>query len=362
MFEIDFYRLSEQHIIQMAGQKLRTNMDDWEKQIWQFILQWFDNSIASIPVFTSGSTGKPKRIEHTRSAMMNSALLTCEALKLEPGNNALLCLPVGKIGGMMMIVRSVVNKMNLVCIKPSSTPLSHMPAQPHIDFAAFTPMQFHEITSNYSVFRKAETITKVILGGEDVRAELLANIRKLNNDVYVTFGMTETISHIALKRLTGKEPDRNFKVLEGIKVSVNAKDCLVIEAPALGQPRLETNDLVRLVAENEFKWLGRTDHVINSGGVKIYPEEIEQQLAEFIEAPFFVTSVPDALSGERLALALEMTILTPLEEDELKAAFNSLEKLHRPKEIFFIPHFSRTENGKIKRKESLLLIERRAAF
>jgi O-succinylbenzoic acid--CoA ligase len=354
MFEIDFYSTSEAAIIELAQQKLLTVDEHWEQQVWQFIVDWFNPSIPAIAVFTSGSTGPPKQIEHTKAAMIFSAQQTCTALSLKHGNRALLCLPVNKISGMMMVVRSIYNKMKLVCIKPSTTPLTEIPENADIDFAAFTPMQFHGITRSYPVFLKAEKIKKIILGGEDVRAELVQNIQKLENEIYITFGMTETISHIALKRLNGPSPDKNFKVLPGIHIAAGENGCLIIEAPQLGQPRLVTNDVVSVEGENEFQWLGRVDNVINTGGIKIYPEEIEQQLVNTIEAPYFITSQKDITGGEKLILVLEMILLKPEEKEELREAFSKLEKRHRPKQVILIPHFARTSNGKIKRRESFL--------
>jgi O-succinylbenzoic acid--CoA ligase len=354
MFEIDFFSQSPETIVQLASEKLRTADEEWEKQIWQFIIDWFNPAITSIKVFTSGSTGTPKQVTHTKSAMMNSAAATCTALQLKPGSRALLCLPVNKISGMMMVVRSIHNKMKLICIRPSSTPLQELTDEQQIDFAAFTPMQFHGVVTDINIFKKANQINKIILGGEDVRAGLLNPIQQLKSEVYITFGMTETISHIALKRLNGPKPDINFKVLTGIDISINDRNCLVISAPALGQSHLVTNDVVKLVGESEFQWLGRIDNVINSGGVKIQPEEIEQQLLNLIKYPYFIASVADKILGEKLVIALETPMLRPEEKNELVNAFTKLEKLHRPKLILLIPQFARTENGKIKRMESLL--------
>lgn len=354
MFEIDFYTQSETAIVRHANERLLTSTEDWEKQIWQFVIDWFDPAITTIPIFTSGSTGVPKKIEHTKAAMLYSASLTCTTLNLKPGNRALLNLPVNKISGIMMVVRSIYQKMWLTCIKPSTTPLQKLTDEQHFDFAAFTPMQFNEITNNHSCFEKAGHIKKIILGGEDIRPGLALHILKLKNEVYSTFGMTETISHIALKRLNGAKPDKNFKALQGITISVDERSCLTIEAPMLGQPYLVTNDVVSIEGPDEFKWLGRIDNVINSGGIKIYPEEIEQQLAKTIEAPYFIASKPDSLTGQKLVLILEKASLKPEEITELKTALAQVEKIHRPKQVLLVPHFSRTTNGKIKRNESIL--------
>ena len=354
MFEIDFFSQSEQAVINMANEKLRIAGDDWEKQIWQFVSNWYNTSITSIQLSTSGSTGVPKQITHSKSAMLSSAAATCNALNLQAGSTALLCLPINKIGGMMMIVRSILNKMKLVCIKPSTTPFQTLPDTFKIDFAAFTPMQFYEVIANRYSYNKANKMAKIILGGEDLKLESIPFIRQLKCEVYTTFGMTETISHIALKRINGDSPDVNFKVLPGINVSVDDRSCLVIEAPQLGQPHLVTNDVISLVGKNEFQWLGRADNVINSGGVKIYPEEIERQLLKALTTPYFISSLPDSKSGEQVVLALETDKLSEIEKGRLTSILGNLGKLSRPKRAVLIPLFIRTENGKLKRKESLL--------
>ena len=353
MFEIDFSSFSNEALLETARKKLASGSEGWDEEIWQFITTWFNPEIKTISVFTSGSTGVPKEIAHTKQAMLNSAEATCLALELKRGNRALLCLPVNKISGMMMLVRCMHQKMKMVCIKPSAKPLSEIPEELKIDFAAFTPMQFSEITTVYASFRKADRIGKIILGGEQVNSFLLQHIQRLESSVYITFGMTETISHIALKKLNGSNPDSKFKALPGIALSIDDRGCLCIEAPQLNQPYLVTNDLVALNGNNEFTWLGRVDNVINSGGIKIYPEELEQQLAELIETPFFIASIPDNVSGEKVVLVMESNEFKASDLPILQSKLAALEKVKRPKEVLLISKFSRTGNGKVKRKESL---------
>jgi O-succinylbenzoic acid--CoA ligase len=353
MFYIEFSSLSNADLAELALKRLTESIEEWEKNIWQFISDLVNPSISSIKVFTSGSTGAPKEIEHSKQAMLNSAAATCKALQLQAHNTALLCLPVNKIGGMMMVVRAMHCRLNLYCLKPSANPLKELPDELKIDFAAFTPMQLHGLENDYAFFRKAERIEKIILGGENTPAELLQNISRLLNRVYATFGMTETVSHIALKKLNGKDADAHFHVLDGIKISADENDCLVIEAPALGQPHLVTNDIIRMISTNQFDWLGRTDNVINSGGVKIHPEEIEQKLQYHIQPAFFCGALPDVRTGEKLVLAIEMENLSNKDKQELIQVLSGLDKLKRPKSILLFDRFERTGTGKIKRKETL---------
>ena len=184
-------------------------------------------------------------------------------------------------------------------------------------------------------------------------AETFAVIGTMPNNVYHTFGMTETISHIALKKLSGYAPDKFYTTLSGITVEADERGCLIIKAPAIGQPHLLTNDAVSLISPTQFEWLGRIDHVINSGGIKIYPEEIEQKLQAYIDKPFFIAGLPDEKTGTKLVLVVETDSLTDAEKNSLQAAFNVLDKFQKPREILMVGRFERTENGKIKRRISM---------
>lgn len=353
MFTIDLSTLTAVQVQQLADDKLSSDLREWEKNIWQFLSDWFNPSVEAIAVETSGSTGKPKTIAHRKEFMRNSARMTCEALQLKKASTALLCLPANKISGIMMLVRAIENQMNLICIEPSVNPLSKLNDETKIDFAALTPMQFMETLQNYEVFRRADGISCIILGGEGIGNELYQNIRKMNNAVYATFGMTETISHIALKRLTGKVPEIFFRLLSGISLSIDGKSCMVINAPLLGQTNLITNDVINLISETEFEWRGRADNVINSGGMKLYPENIEEIIRPDITVPFFITAVPDSLAGQRPGLVIERENITKEELDKLKVYVNKLDKKIQPKLLYLVPKFLNANNGKLRREETL---------
>lgn len=355
MLSIDFASLSGEEIISLSESKLRSPLADWQRHIWEFVALWMDDGATNIPVFTSGSTGAPQSIVHSKDAMLQSAEMTAATLGLQQGADAFLCLPAGKISGMMMLVRSMANRMNLVCVKPSLHPLQEMTEHPEIDFAAFTPMQFSDIIQDENVWRRAEKIRKVILGGEDIRYGLMERIREMKNEVYATFGMTETISHIALKRLNGSRPDLYYKTLPGIRVSADENYRLMIHAPKLGLENLLTKDMVQIISDTEFEWLGRMDHVINRGGIKIYPEEIEKKLQPFIPHPFFMAELSPGTTDARLALMIEAAELSNAALKQIEEAFSTLDKWSRPREILKCTAFRRTDNGKIKRRETLAL-------
>ena len=210
-------------------------------------------------------------------------------------------------------MRSIWNKMDLYCIRPTTDPLCQVADKDKFDFAAFTPSQLFEFDKHR---KHIERIRKMLIGGEDISNRLLANLRLLSNAAYTTFGMTETISHIALRRLNGIHPDHHFKTLRGISVSIDGKKSLVIEAPELGIHRLITNDAVHLFSPTEFEWLGRMDNLINSGGVKIYPEQIEEQLKQQIAIPFFITGIENDRTGQEVAIAVEKKAVTLQETNE----------------------------------------------
>jgi o-succinylbenzoate---CoA ligase len=353
MFLIPFSSLTNEELSLHAAEKLAMDLSDWEQEIWQFINNWMNPSIDYINVFTSGSTGFPKEIKHCKGVVLNSARLTCNALQLKPGDKALLCLPANKISGMMMIVRSIWSKMDLYCIRPSADPLSDIPVKEKIELAAFTPMQLFAIDKDPKKRKRVEKISKIIIGGDEIPAKLVNSIRDMKNMAYATFGMTETISHIALRTLNGQSPDNAFTTLPGITVSTDEGDRLVIEAPELGVRHLVTNDVVNLISSTKFHWLGRKDNLINSGGVKLFPEQIEEHLKTFLKIPFFITGIESPRSGQEVAIAIERKTFTRTEANDLKKQFETLSKLETPKAILTIPEFTRTDTGKIKRSDSL---------
>lgn len=353
MFTIRFADLSFAEVAEQAKQRLLEPISDWEKDIWQFIITWADNNITEIEVYTSGSTGTPKPVKHNKQAMLASAQMTCETLNIPKGSNALLCLPATKIGGIMMIVRSIFNQMNLTCMQPTSTPFNSLPINHNINFAAFTPMQARSSDLSYEAFKKFEGIATVILGGETITESLTKHLKIANNSIYSTFGMTETISHIAIKKINGLLPDKNYKTLNGVSVAANADDCLIIDAPAISIHNLLTNDLVNIISPNEFSWLGRIDNVINTGGIKIYPEAIEQKLLPNMATPFFVIGMADDKTGQKPVLVIELESLNAYEMVELKEKIAQLNKHERPRTVYLIPEFARTGTGKINRKATI---------
>ena len=317
----------------------KANLEELElenKDIYLFLKNWFDNN-ETIAIKTSGSTGTPKTIQVEKNKMIASAKSTCSYLSLDSNKTGLLCLPPTYIGGMMMLVRAMVANFNLITVEPSKTPLGNTNST--INFTAMTPYQMeHSLESDEN---KISSIDTIILGGAPISSSLKEKIKALPNVVYETFGMTETLSHIALKEI--KHSDY-FQVLAPTTISVNKNQCLVIDAPHLGISSLNTNDVVELQSPTSFKWLGRKDFVVNSGGIKIHPEQLEEQISEITglsEDYFLITSIYSETLGEQVILFYK--------KEFDKEKLSQLPKYHRPKESHFLSDFEYTANGKINR-------------
>ncbi|ESU24779.1 menE protein [Flavobacterium enshiense DK69] len=301
----------------------------------KFVLEWFDEN-NYVEVTTSGTTGTSKIIRLKKEAMVNSALATAAFFDLKSNCKALHCLPMQYIAGKMMLVRAMVLGWDLDFVKPDSRPLDGN--EKNYDFAAMVPLQVE------NSIEQLHLVKKVIIGGAKLNPDLSNKLKQLPADFYETYGMTETITHIAAKRIQ----DTAFSVLPGIVISTDERNCLVIDAPRLSDIKIVTNDVVELQDGSKFVWLGRFDNVINSGGVKLFPERIEEKLGRKIPYRFFVIGKPDTSLGEKLVLVIESS---PYELET--SLFDDLGKFEKPKEILFVPKFSETETGKIKRAETI---------
>ena len=333
-FKLNGYHLNKVDLCRVAYSFIKEGAD-FEIPVGDFLLDWFDSK-TYIEMETSGSTGIPKKIRVEKQAMVNSALATGDFFNLSPGDKALQCLPVKYVAGKMMLVRSFILGLDLDFVSPSSHPLKNNTTI--YDFVAMVPLQ----AQNSLI--ELKNVKKLIVGGAKISPILENDLSALPGQVFETFGMTETISHIAAKRV-GEEA---FTVLPNVTISYDENKCLVIHAPHISDEVIITNDLVKLIDENKFIFLGRSDNVINSGGVKLIPEQIESKLASKIAGRFFIHSAEDAVLGEKIILVVEG------EQYNIdNSIFDDLDKYEKPKEIIFIPKFKETANGKIIRKESL---------
>lgn len=316
-------------------------LDRDESPIWkdvqQFMAEWF-NADDEIFLQTSGSTGKPKSISVKKEWLKNSAKLTANTFGLKTGDSALLCLPMKYIAGKMMVVRALELGLNLKVVEPSSKPLEGLDDQ--IDFAAMVPLQ---LENSIDQLKKVKTL---IVGGGQVNRQLAEKLQSVSTQVYETYGMTETLTHVAIKPLNGPNKSDVFHALDEIYFEIDERWCLVIHAPILNPEPVVTNDLVDLIDKKTFRWLGRFDNVINSGGVKIIPEVVEAKLAEAIpDRRYFVAGFPDEQLGQKVVLVVEGEVI------EIK--IESLEKYEHSKAIYFLTEFIETESGKINRTKTI---------
>jgi O-succinylbenzoic acid--CoA ligase len=315
----------------------------------EFLKDWFSESVF-IEVKTSGSTGKPKWIQLKKEFMANSALATGDFFDLQEKTTALLCMSVEYIAGKMMLVRALVLGWEIDVVEPKSNPLKALNKM--YDFSAMVPMQLQNSLS------EIEKIKKIIVGGGIVSNELEKQIQGVSTEVFSTFGMTETITHIAVKKLnqfnnvTSRRVEKSHYIsLPNVTISLDKRNCLVIDAPKVSEGQIITNDVVELISEKAFNWLGRFDNVINSGGIKLHPEEIEKKLSQIIEQRFFVAGIPDETLGEKLILIIEGR---PYEVNLNNT--KSLSKFEIPKKIYFVAEFIETETNKIQRRKTLNLL------
>lgn len=321
-----------------------------------FIREWLSGQ-KNFTLNTSGSTGTPKTISVTREQMIASARLTEKAVKLEKFSNALVCIDTKYIGGKMMLVRCFVTGMRIWALDPCACPLQKIPVDLCVNFAAFVPLQIKSmLVSKHPHLLNNPDVA--IIGGAPLDEKTVVNLQDLLCKFYATYGMTETISHVALRTLNGVDRTEEFYALPEIKLEKNDNDCLVIETPYLSD-KVITNDIVAMKRPGGFKWLGRLDNVINSGGVKVIPEKVEAAIEKlFFEAgisnEFFIHGLPDDKLGTMVGLVLETTgNANNLVEKILPNISSELSLYERPRVLLVSPGFIRTENGKLNRMKSL---------
>lgn len=320
----------------------------FEIKVSDFLHDWFYEG-ETVPVQTSGSTGAPKIFEIEKKRMRASAAMTCDFLGLNIGDSALLCLPVEYISGKMMLVRAAERKLKLWVTNPTSNPLANF-SEP-VDFCAMSPLQVENSLD------KLHLIKNLIIGGAQVSETLKQKIHKILHAsgaevrIYETYGMSETLSHIALKEIY-PHAETHFEKLEGVELTLDSRGCLRIYAPKLNPEILNTNDLVELEKDSSFKFLGRIDNVINSGGLKIQPEVLESLVKKTINNDVLFLGLPDQKLGQKLVMAIEgpqVNVDSALIDRVLSRIERTYSKNQKPREIIFVDKFPRLPNGKIDR-------------
>lgn len=334
-----------------------TPLNPFHQAVLDFSHDWL-NGKEHFELQTSGSTGLPKKIEVTRNQLKASAQLSASVLGLQKNFNSLVCLDVRYIGGVMMIVRSLEVGMNMIIMEPSSNPFEKMDTRFTIDFIAIVPLQLEAILKSpqRDMLNKINT---ALIGGAAINPKTIKDIEGMKCNFFATYGMTETLSHIALQKLNGPNAQDYFESLPGITLSQDERGCLKIFAPHISDEPTTTNDLIEFITPSQFRWLGRADTIINTGGVKVIPEKVETSIRVVLDHlditnRFFVAALPDTLLGESVNLFFEGIPFQKEMEDMIqKKIKETVNRFERPKSIQYLSAFVNTDTGKINKGKTI---------
>ena len=354
-FELDGRTFTGEQVLDFCSREAKkSDCPSWKKEVLEFITLFLDPSLGDIIQKTSGTTGDPGTHILRRPALVTSARRTLDFFNLAPGDPVLHCLPMRYVAGKLMVVRALVGGLKLVLKEPAGRPLREL-AEP-LSFAAMVPLQVHESLLHGDDFSKISTV--LIGGGKLGYTSVRQLARQDHCAIYESFGMTETYTHFALRRMNGPRPDKGFRILDGVRISRDERKCLVVDVKGITDGPLKTNDLVEIDPSGQlFKWLGRYDHVINSGGIKIIPELLEQQIRIVIKQACLILSEPDDRLGSRLVLLVETPQEDPPLEDWLEALRSILPSYELPKRILCTKEIPRNLSLKMDRQAAQKLVQ-----
>jgi len=322
----------------------------WEKDIFRFILAWMDGS-DYIVQYSSGTTGKSKKLRLLKKSMVASAENTLSFFDLHPGQTALLCLPMDYIAGKMMVIRCLVGGLNLEITEPRSLP--DLSGAGNIDFCSMVPLQVLNILKKTG---DLFPIKKLLIGGTEITRELERQVGHVATEVYASFGMAETCSHVALRRINGPGAQPDYQALHSIELNLDNRGCLVITAPYLPNP-IVTNDLVKFSGPGAFRWIGRIDNLINTAGIKIVPEEMEARIAEKSGLVCTVIGLPHERLGQKPVLVFEKT--PGISDLSVMAVIQDLfpDRMQTP-EVISVEQLPRNASAKVDRKKLTEMVRR----
>jgi O-succinylbenzoic acid--CoA ligase len=345
--------------ITQAGSAVLKEADKIFAQTFDLAQQWLSGA-QSFTFHTSGSTGTPKPVTLTRQQLEASATGTIRALGLTQHEHILLCMNTAFIGGAMLLIRGLLLGATITVQEPSGHPLEHIAADHPYTFTSFTPVQLHALRSNDAgLTAKLNRFTHILVGGAAISFALEQKLSMLTARVYHTYGMTETVSHIALKQI-GK--DAAFKALPDVKLKTDERGCLMISSASTNHAWITTNDVVEMTGNDMFTILGRADDIINTGGIKVWPLKIEQALLEALytlelERNLFVSWVPDEKLGQKVIAVIEGNPLTAQQEQAItEQLMHRLTRYEIPKTFYYLLAFILTGTGKINKPKSMEMI------
>jgi O-succinylbenzoic acid--CoA ligase len=339
--------------IQSIAQRTAIAKSAFEESTFSFLASWL-SSEDQFTTKTSGSTGEPKTISFSRAQMIASANASAKALGLASSMTSLVCIDTKYIGGKMMLVRSIEYGLKILAVEPSASPLQKIPVDHCVNFAAFVPYQIYSMLESKHP-HLLDTIDIAIIGGAPLNEDAVTKLQHYESSFYMTYGMTETISHVALRKLNGNNMSSGFHFIDGTHGRSDDRGCLVIECEYLPES-ITTNDLVSFI-KDEFLLDGRYDNMINTGGVKVQPEKIESALSSTLKEAgvekYFITGFPHEKLGSVVTLVIESKEpISPALEQKFPEIFSCLSPYERPRQIFTSTSFSFTESGKINRVQS----------
>lgn len=329
-------------------QELISTNEKWKISGLEFAIQLLDASEAPVKFHTSGTTGKPKEISFSKKQILYSAKNTCDFFEIRADSKLLLCLPTDFVAGRMMMARAFVSGAKLIWKEPSLNPLTNID---EVNFAAFTPAQVATIIADNETRNIFEKINTVIIGGGEISHALEKDLENLKNKIFATYGMTETLTHVAVRKI-GESVYRS--VYKEAVFLVDENNCLEIELPVIASTKIITKDIVELVDSQSFVWKGRLDHVINTGGIKLYAEEMEKKLIQLgllEENSFYIGSQKDNIFGQ-VPVIVMLKEKEPSDMATFLPTINGLLKKHEAvKHVVFFDKFEYTETGKLIRQK-----------
>lgn len=345
---IDGERLQGKAILRHARELHKRTGQVWTKGIVDLTKELV-GSDGPLTARTSGTTGAPKTIAIPRADLIASAQLTGRTFGLHAHDRVLLCLPCEFIAGKMMVVRAMVLGLDLHMIDPAGSILAKLNPSDRFRFAAMVPQQLHRALEEdrSRVERQFDTI---LLGGGPVGDQLASAVQGLRTKVFHGYGSTETLTHVAIRALNGAERKDQYVAIGEVSFSTDPRGCLSISTPHLSTSKHITNDVVDLIDHAHFRWLGRIDHVILSGGRKIFPEQLEAKTAAVLPYPHYFTAAQDAVLGQSVALVIESSAKPAIVIAEATEALHKvLHKHEMPRTVHVVPNFKRTGSGKLVR-------------
>ncbi len=330
----------------------------YENQVIEFCTNWMLGQ-ETFKQYSSGSTGQAKLIVLERQKMIWSAQQTNAFFNLNNGSKFLLCLDPNYVGGKMMLVRAMEVGATVVVVPPSSTPFEYLDGAP-FTFAAMVPMQIETCLGSDAGVLFLQSIENIIVGGGPLSTPAQSQLAQFNNHSYATYGMTETVSHIALKPINELLNQQPFIILGDVQIKASNEGTLMVQSKITDNQWLTTTDIVELLSSNQFFWRGRKDFIINSGGIKLNPETIENEIIQLLPTTtealsLFVGSLPDKKLG-RAAVLVVQGVWSEKWMEHLLHIRPKFKKHNFPKQVLFMKSLPHTQNGKINRIELNRLI------